>query len=69
MWIIAHQASLSLGFLRQEYWSELPFPSTGYLFDPEIEPASPALQADSLPLSHLGNLIWEKRDQLFLTVF
>ena len=36
-----------LGFPRQEYWSGLPFPSPGDLSDPEIEPGSPALQADS----------------------
>ena len=49
---VALQASLSKGFFRQEYWSELPFPSPGDLPDPEIEPASPVspvLQADSLP--------------------
>ena len=46
-WIIAHQAPLSMGFPRQEYWSGLPFPSPGDLLDPGIEPASPALQADS----------------------
>ena len=34
---------------RQEYWSGLPFPSPGDLLDPEIEPESPTLQADSLP--------------------
>ena len=37
------------GFSRQEYWSGLPFPSPGNLLNPEIEPASPALQADALP--------------------
>ena len=31
-------------FLRQEYWSGLPFPSPGDLPDPGIEPGSPALQ-------------------------
>ena len=36
-------------FFRQEYWSELPFPSPGDLLDPGIEPRSPALQADALP--------------------
>ena len=36
-------------FFRQEYWSGLPFPSTGDLPDPGIEPMSPALQADALP--------------------
>ena len=51
-WIVACQAPLSIGFPKQEYWSGLPFPSPGDLSNPGIEPASPALQADSLPLSH-----------------
>ena len=50
-WTVAYQALLSLGFPRQEYWSGLPFPPTGDLPDPGIEPGSPALQADSLPSS------------------
>ena len=41
-WSVAHQASLSKGFSRQEYWNGLPFPSPGDLQDPGIEPASPA---------------------------
>ena len=45
-----------MGFSRQESWSGLPFPSPGYLPDPAIEPASPALQADSLLLSHQGSI-------------
>ena len=45
---VAHQAPLSMGFSRQEYWGGLPFPSPGYLPDPGIEPRSPALQADAL---------------------
>ena len=48
-WTVSHQAPLSKGFSRHEYWSELPFPSPGDFPDPEIEPGSPALQADSLP--------------------
>ena len=36
-WTVAHQAPLSLGFSRQKYWSELPFPSPGDLPDPGIE--------------------------------
>ena len=44
----AHQASTSIGFSRQEYWSGLPFPSPGDVSDPGIEPRSPALQADAL---------------------
>ena len=48
-WTVGCQAPLSMGFSRQELWSELPFPSSGYLPNPGIEPGSPALQADSLP--------------------
>ena len=40
--LCAHQALLSMGFSRQEYWSESPFPPSRYLPDPEIKPASPA---------------------------
>ena len=47
-WTVAHQASPSMGFSRQEYWSGLPFPSPGDLLDPGIEPRSPTLQADAL---------------------
>ena len=47
-WTVAHQAPLSTEFSRQEYWSKLPLPSPGDLPKPEIEPGSPALQADSL---------------------
>ena len=50
----ARQASLSMGFPRQEYWSRLPFPTPGDLPGPGIEPvslASPTLAADSLPLA------------------
>ena len=47
-WIVTHPAPPSMGFSRQEYWSRLPLPSPGDLPNPEIEPGSPALQADSL---------------------
>ena len=40
-----------MGFPRQEYWSELPFPLPGYLPNPGFELAPPALARDSLPLS------------------
>ena len=53
-WTIACQAPLSMEFSRQEYWSEMPFPSPGDLPDPRIELGSPALQADSLPSEPLG---------------
>ena len=47
-WTLAHQAPLSMGFSRQEYWSGLPFPSPGDLPHLGIESGTPALQADSL---------------------
>ena len=48
------QASLSMGFPRQQYWSGLPFHSPGDLSDPGIESGSPALQEDSLPTESPG---------------
>ena len=44
-WMVACQAPLSMGFSKKEYWSELPFPSSGDLPNPGIEAGSPALQA------------------------
>ena len=49
------QAPLFLGFPREEYWSGLPFSPSGDLPDPGIKPESPALQANSLPLSNQGS--------------
>ena len=40
LWTVAHQDPLSMGFPRQEYWSELPFPSSGNLPHPGIKPVS-----------------------------
>ena len=48
-WTVVRQASLSMEFSRQEYWSRLPLLSPGDLPDPGIEPWSLALQVDSLP--------------------
>ena len=53
-WIAVYQAPLSMGFPGQEYCSELPFPSPGDLLHPEIEPVSPALQADSLSIQYMA---------------
>ena len=50
---LAHQALLSMGFSKKEYWSGLPCPLPGDLLDPGIEPISlmfPVLAAGSLPL-------------------
>ena len=48
-WTVAHQAPLSVGSSRLEYWNGLPGPPPGDLPDPGIELGSPAPQADSLP--------------------
>ena len=58
----SHQAPLSMGFSRQEYWSGLPCPPPGDLLDPGIEPGSSTLQAESLPLSH-----WESPEVFYYT--
>ena len=60
LWTVARQAPLSMEFLRQEYWSRLPFPPSGDHPDPETEHmplASPALAGGFFPTRHLGNLI------------
>ena len=49
LWTVAHQAPLSMGFSRQEYWTGLPCPPPGDLCNPGVEVVSPALQVDSLP--------------------
>ena len=61
LWTVAHQALLSMGFSRQEYWSGLPCLPPGELPDPGIKLRSPALQAHSLPSGHQGsrdNVYW-----------
>ena len=62
LWTVAHQAPLSIGFSRGECWSGLPCSPPGDLPHPGMEPTSrapPALQADSLPVSH-----WESPNRL-----
>ena len=54
-WTVAHKAPLFMGFPRQEYWNRLPFPPPGDLLDLGMESESPALQMDSLPLTHQGS--------------
>ena len=70
-WTVAHQAPLSMGFSRQEYWSGLPCPPLGNLPDPGIEPTSPALQADSLFTELLASFHyqWWKQQQALLFLF
>ena len=60
---VAHQASLSMGFPRQEYWNELPFPSPGDLSDPGIEPRSLALAGGFFTAKPLGKPMAKSRDR------
>ena len=57
---VTHQAPLSMGFSRQEYWSWLPFPSPGDLPDPGIKSKSPVYQTHCL-------LHWQANSLLLLT--
>ena len=66
LWTVAHQAPLSMRFSRQEYWSGLPCPPPGdlpYLGTEPAFPEVPALQANSLLLSH-----WESPFLFLLSV-
>ena len=71
---VAHQAPLSLGFSRQEYWSGLPVPSPVDLPNPGIELTSPALVDRFfvclfvLPLSHQGSPILFSNFQIYKTL-
>ena len=58
LWTVTHQAPLSIGFSRQEYWSGFPSPPVGNLLGPGTDampPEAPAFQADYLPLGHRGS--------------
>ena len=58
-WTVAYQASPSMGFSRQEYWSGVPFSSPGDLPAPGIEPGSSALEADALTSEPPGKPLGE----------
>ena len=60
-WTVAYQASLSMGFSKQEYWSGLPFPSPGDLPNPGIKSGSPALEADALTSEPQGGPYYSTR--------
>ena len=61
LWTVAHQAPLSMRFLRQEYWSGLPFPPPGDLPKPGLEPTSPVTPILA------GRLMWVFLFVCFLT--
>ena len=58
LWTVAHQASLSMGFSRQEYRKRLLFPSPGDLLNPEIEPCLLSLLPWQVDLMHLYIAVW-----------
>ena len=67
-WTVAKQAPMSVGFSRQEYWSELPCPPQGDLPNPEIKPQClmfPALAVGFLTTS----AIWEAHIYVYIFIF
>ena len=64
-WTVACQAPLSVELSRQEYWSGLPFPSSGNFPDSGIKYGSPALQEDSYCLNYQGSPEGEGTDKIF----
>ena len=65
-WTVACQAPLSMGFLRQEYWSGLSLPSPWDLPDPGIEPESPALAGTLLATEPAGKPIGKGSQPIFV---
>ena len=57
-WTVVHQAPVSMGFSREEYWSGLPFPCPGDLPNLGIESGSSVLQIDSLLTESLGKSLY-----------
>ena len=69
---LTHQASLSIGFPRQAFWTDLPFPSPGDLPDlgfKPTSPVSPALQVDFLPRYHLGSPLYSHHVYYFIHIY
>ena len=69
LWTVAHQAPLSMGFFRWEYWSWLPFPCSEDLPDPGVERTSPALARGfftSGPSGKLGHMPYQLFKQSFM---
>ena len=67
---VAHQAPLTMGFPKQEYWSGLPFPSPVDLPNLHLlhwQRSNPHLlhwQVDSLPLSHQESMLQVYKQQI-----
>ena len=74
IWYKNHTVLFVMLFSRQEYWSELPFPSPGDLPDPGIKPRSPSYQADALTSEPPGkprellSFIWYKNHTVLFVI-
>ena len=71
-WTIAHHVPLSMGFPRQEYWSELPFPSPGALPNPGTEPRSLCIAGrffTDWATREAGSIVYFSSDQLLSRVW
>ena len=68
-WAIAHQAPLSMGFPRQEYWSALPFPSPGDLPGPGIKSVSPAFRVALCLTEPPGNFVLQSLSYFTIDFF
>ena len=68
-WPVAHQAPLSMGFSREEYWSGLPFPSPGDLPKPGIEPMSPALAGGFFTTKQLEKPLYQHIDEQIMSKY
>ena len=69
-WTVVYQATLSMEFSRQDYWSGLTFPPPGDLPNPGIEPRSPTVQADALQSTHITvNLLPKIVEDSYLVSF
>ena len=65
---VAHQATQSMEFSSQEYWSGLPFPSPGDLPNPGIETRSPHCRQTFYHLSHQGSILLSKIELIEINI-
>ena len=63
-WTVVHQASLSMGFDRQEYWSGLTFSSLWDIPDLGIKPISPSLVGRFVAIEPPEKLLWSNSDKI-----
>ena len=66
-WTVTHQAPLSMGFSRQEYWSGLPFPSPGIFLTQRWNSGLWHCRQTLYPLSHQGIILLFTKGQIFMS--